>query len=53
MEKVNNFLLEKKYKRKLKKKKRKLMVSMPGGGTDFPPLPKPDNMPVIINSPPV
>lgn len=24
-----------------------------GGGTDFPPLPKPDNMPVIINSPPV
>lgn len=24
-----------------------------GGGTEFPPLPKPDNMPVIINSPPV
>ena len=26
---------------------------MGGGGAEFPPLPKPDNMPVIINSPPV
>lgn len=35
----------------VKKKHRKLM--MPGGAPDFPPLPLPDEMPIIINSPPV